>query len=192
VRAHPQFQGEGGHLVVNQWNLVRVSLAGLAGRTISRVDVGFDRPAGTGPFRGYVDDLSLADEGGSYPGADLAVNRPVTGSAPCVTAEAPAKAVDGLVLCNAKWCSGVAGFVLRHASAGGETLAWNTRAYTIKVSVDAVTWTTLVTVTGNADGVSTHAVAPTAARYAQLTITAATQGGDQVTRLYEFEVDGAI
>jgi lysophospholipase L1-like esterase len=210
IRAHPQYQGEGGHLVLNQWNLVRVNLggvAGLAGKTISRVDVGFDRPTGTGPFRGYVDDLSVADEGGAYSGVDLALNRPVTGSAACAGAEAPAKAVDGLVLGNAKWCSGVAGavlqvdlgasrtirrFVLRHASAGGETLAWNTRAYTIRVSPDAVTWTTLVTVTGNADGVTTHVVTPTAARYAQLTITAATQSSDQVTRLYEFEVDGGI
>lgn len=49
-----------------------------------------------------------------------------------------------------------------------------------------------MTVTGNADRVNTHVVAPTAARYAQLTITTATQSSDQVTRLYEFEVDGAL
>ncbi|MCU1659328.1 MAG: ricin lectin [Pseudonocardiales bacterium] len=73
VRAHPQYQGEGRHLVPRQWNQVRVSLAGLAGRTISRADVGFDRPADSGSFRGYVDDIAINDEGGAYPGADLAL-----------------------------------------------------------------------------------------------------------------------
>ncbi|MGI5239517.1 discoidin domain-containing protein [Dactylosporangium sp. CA-139066] len=139
VRAHPQYQGEGGHLAVNQWNLVRVSLAGLAGKTVARIDLGFDRPTGTGAFRGYLDDLTIGDESGSYPGANLARGAAVTGSSPCVAAESPALAADGVVTGNSKWCSGVAGaslqldlgaartvrrFVVRHAAAGGRL--WRT------------------------------------------------------------------
>jgi lysophospholipase L1-like esterase len=206
VRAHPQYQGEGGHLVPNRWNLVRVSLAGLAGRTISRVDVGFDRPTGTGGFRGYVDDIVLGDEGGPYPGVNLGLHAAVTATAACVAAESPGHAVDGVVAGNSKWCSAAAGahlqidlgttrtmrrFVVRHAAAGGETPAWNTRQFTILVSTDAVTWTALVTVTGNADGVTTHPVAATPARYARLAVSIPTQNGDPATRIYEFEVDGS-
>ncbi|MBV1855938.1 GDSL-type esterase/lipase family protein [Catellatospora tritici] len=205
VRAHPQFQGEGGHLVVNQWNLVRINLGGLAGRTVTRVDLGFDRPTGTGTFRGYLDDLSLSDEGGTFPGSDLALGKPTTGSAACVAAEAPAKATDGVVSGNSKWCSGVAGaslqvdlgsvrtvrrFVIRHASAGGEALALNTKAFRIEGSSDGGTWTTLVTVTANADGVTTHPVNATA-RYVRLVVQTPSQTTDAVTRVYSFEVAGA-
>ena len=91
VRAHPQLQGEGGHLVLNQWNLIRVNLGALAGRTVTRVDVGFDRPTGTGPFRGYVDDIAVTDEGGAYPGTNLTRGATVTGSAACAATEAPAR-----------------------------------------------------------------------------------------------------
>jgi hypothetical protein len=56
-------QGEGGRLVVNQWNLVEVDLRGLAGRTIDEVHLGYDQPAGTGLFRGYVDDIRVVNSG---------------------------------------------------------------------------------------------------------------------------------
>jgi hypothetical protein len=106
---------------------------------------------------------------------------------------------------NSKWCSGVAGatlqvdlgathtvrrFVVRHAATGGEQQAWNTRAFTIQVSADAATWATLVNVTANTDGVTTHPVNPTTARYARLVITTPTQTTDIAARIYEFEVDG--
>jgi lysophospholipase L1-like esterase len=206
VRAHPQFQGEGGHLVLNQWNLIRVNLGALAGRTVTRVDVGFDRPTGTGQLRGYVDDIAITDEGGAYPGANLTRGAVVTGSAGCAAAEAPAKATDGVTSANSKWCSGVAGaslqvdlgaartlrrFVIRHASAGGEAQALNTRAFTIQVSADAAAWTTAVTVTANTDGVTSHRVTPVTARYARLVVTTPTQTTDAATRIYEFEVEGA-
>ncbi|WP_442788580.1 GDSL-type esterase/lipase family protein [Dactylosporangium sp. NBC_01737] len=206
VRAHPQLQGEGGRLVLNQWNLVRVNLGALAGRTVTRVDVGFDRPTGTGPFRGYVDDIAVTDEGGAYPGVNLARGAAVTGSAGCVAAESPAKAADGVTTGNSKWCSGTPGaslqidlgaartlrrFVVRHASAGGEAQALNTRAFTIQVSADAATWTTAVTVTANTDGVTSHRVSAVTARYVRLAVTTPTQTADAATRIYEVEVEGA-
>ncbi|WP_433061023.1 GDSL-type esterase/lipase family protein [Dactylosporangium sp. CS-033363] len=205
VRAHPQFQGEGGRLVVGQWNLVRVNLGGLAGRTVSRIDVGFDRPTGTGPFRGYVDDIAIADEGAAYPGVNLALGAPVSGSAPCVAAESPAKVTDGVVTGNSKFCSGTASaslqidlgatrtvrrFVVRHAAAGGEQLAYNTRAFTIATSTDGATWSTAATVSANADGVTTHAIAARSVRYVRLSVTTPNQV-DGATRIYELEVNGA-
>ncbi len=207
VRAHPQYQGQGGHLAPNTWNLVRVSLAPLAGRTISRIDVGFDRPTGTGTFRGYVDDLTISDEGGAYPGANLALHAASTGSAPCATTESADKAVDGVIAGNSKWCSGVGAatlqvdlgapatirrFVIRHAAAGGETPVWNTRGFTIAVSSDGTAWTTVVSVSANADGVTTNTVPATSARYARLTVITPTQDGSApAARIYEFEIDGA-
>ncbi|MBB5873578.1 lysophospholipase L1-like esterase [Allocatelliglobosispora scoriae] len=61
VRAHPQFQGQGGRLVANQWNLVQVGLGSLAGGTVDQIRIGYDQPAGTGLFRGYVDDILIAN-----------------------------------------------------------------------------------------------------------------------------------
>ncbi|WP_326999700.1 SGNH/GDSL hydrolase family protein [Dactylosporangium sp. NBC_01737] len=61
VRAHPQFQGEGHRLVVNQWNLVQVSLGALAGGTVDQLRVGYDQPGGTGTFRGYIDDIQIVN-----------------------------------------------------------------------------------------------------------------------------------
>ncbi|GLZ01981.1 SGNH/GDSL hydrolase family protein [Actinoplanes sp. NBRC 103695] len=59
VRAHPQFQGEGNRLILNQWNQIRISLAPLAGGTIDQIRIGYDQPRNTGLFRGYVDDIQL-------------------------------------------------------------------------------------------------------------------------------------
>ena len=206
VRAHPQFQGEGGRLAAGRWNLVRVNLGGLAGRTVTRVDLGFDRPTGTGAFRGYVDDITVTDEMGTYTGENLALGAATNASAACVAEESAAKATDAVVTGNSKWCSGVPSasmqldlgaahtvrrFVLRHASAGGETLAWNTQAFTIQVSTDAVSWTTQVTVTANADGVTTHPIAATNTRYVRLVVGTPTQNGEAATRIYELEVDGS-
>jgi lysophospholipase L1-like esterase len=59
VRAHPRLQGQGGHLTLNQWNLVRVPLNTLAGGTIDQIWIGYDQPGTTGVFRGYVDDIAV-------------------------------------------------------------------------------------------------------------------------------------
>jgi lysophospholipase L1-like esterase len=59
VRAHPAYQT--GHLTVNTWNEVRVSLAPLAGGTIDQIRIGYDQPGSVGVFRGYVDDIAIAN-----------------------------------------------------------------------------------------------------------------------------------
>jgi lysophospholipase L1-like esterase len=205
VRAHPQFQGEGGRLVVGAWNLVRVNLGSLAGRTVDRVHLGYDQPANTGVFRGYVDDIMISDS--TRVAADnLALKRGTTASAACAAAEDGGKAVDGTTGGNSKWCTGVPGatwavdlgapksvrtVILRHASAGGEALALNTRAYRVQTSADGVTWAAFATVTGNADGVTASTAGPATARWVRIVVDAGEQAGGATTRIYEIEVYAA-
>jgi hypothetical protein len=49
-----------GRLQLNQWNQVSVEIGGVAaGKKIVRVDVGYDQPASSGGYRGYIDDLAV-------------------------------------------------------------------------------------------------------------------------------------
>ena len=62
VRLHPAFQGAGGRLSLNRWNLLRSKIGmWLAGKTIYRIYVAYDQPQNTGPYRGYIDDISIID-----------------------------------------------------------------------------------------------------------------------------------
>ncbi|WP_354643798.1 endo-beta-N-acetylglucosaminidase [Kitasatospora camelliae] len=139
---------------------------------------------------------------------NLALDRPATASGRCNTAEGPEKAVNGSVtggngdkwctLTSAKWLEvdlgsvrSLSRFEVRHAAAGGESAAWNTRDFTIQVR-DSTTdpWTTAVTVTGNTAAATSHPVAVTA-RHVRLQVTRPTQNGDPAARIYEFEAWGA-
>ncbi|WP_213013955.1 GH92 family glycosyl hydrolase, partial [Paractinoplanes toevensis] len=88
-------------------------------------------------------------------GPNLALGRTATsGSAECGSAETAAKAVDGQIKDNSKWCTGgtphtltvdlgsarnVSSFVIKHAALGGEQTGWNTGGYTIATSTDGST-----------------------------------------------------
>jgi hypothetical protein len=49
-----------GQLPVNQWTRELVDIGRLAnGKTITQVNVGYDQPANTGGYRGYIDDISF-------------------------------------------------------------------------------------------------------------------------------------
>ncbi|WP_103888970.1 glycoside hydrolase family 130 protein [Actinacidiphila yanglinensis] len=51
-----------GKLTLDQWNQVSVDIGkAAAGKTIVRVDLGYDQPSGNGGYRGYVDDLALSN-----------------------------------------------------------------------------------------------------------------------------------
>ena len=140
-------------------------------------------------------------------GSNLAVGRPATGSTACGAAEGPDKAVNGSVGGgNAdKFCSVVAGswlqvdlesakaitgFVVKHAGAGNEAVALNTKAFTLQLSADGAAWSTPVTVTANTASISTHLIATTTARYARINVQTPSQTTDAATRIYEFEVYG--
>ena len=59
-RAHPAQQC--GKLTMDAWNEVVVPLGAVAaGQKVVKVDVGYDQPANTGGYRGYIDDLKIAD-----------------------------------------------------------------------------------------------------------------------------------
>jgi hypothetical protein len=96
---------------------------------------------------------------------NLALNRPVTGSPPCSPDQGPEKAVNGSVAGGSadRWCAergplflqvdlgavrGVARFVVRHASAGGENEDSDTRDFNIQLSSDGKTFTTVASSAG--------------------------------------------
>ena len=138
---------------------------------------------------------------------NIALGAAATGSPPCSATETPDRAVDGSSGWDSKWCSGgaggqdlsvdlgapsyVVGFRVRHAGAGGENVAWNTRDFEIDTSADGTTWTPAVTVTGNTDDVTTHPIPAVTARYVRLHVTTAQTATDFVSaRIYEFETFG--
>ncbi|HEV7897026.1 MAG TPA: GH92 family glycosyl hydrolase [Planosporangium sp.] len=136
-------------------------------------------------------------------GTNAALNRPTTASAPCAAAEPAAKAVDGSLAGNSKWCSlaspaflqvdlgsarNVSSFVVKHAGLGGETTGWNTGAFTIETSVDGSAWSTAVTVAGSRSSRTYHPVTVRGARYVRLNVTTPTNNGNNAARIYELEV----
>ena len=57
-RLHPAYQC--GHLTLDQWNHVTANIgSAVAGKTISRIDVGYDQPGSSGGYHGYIDDISI-------------------------------------------------------------------------------------------------------------------------------------
>ena len=98
-------------------------------------------------------------------GQNLALGRPATGSAPCSPDQAPEKAVNGSVAGGEtdRWCADrwplflqvdlgaarpVKRFVVKHASAGGESEESDTRDFNIQVSTDGKTFSTVATSSG--------------------------------------------
>jgi F5/8 type C domain-containing protein len=96
---------------------------------------------------------------------NLALRRPATGSQPCSPEQGPEKAVNGSVAGGEtdRWCADdaplflqvdlgaarpVTRFVVKHASAGGEKDESDTRDFSIQVSNDGKSFTTVVSSTG--------------------------------------------
>ena len=102
---------------------------------------------------------------GADPRQNLALGRPATGSEPCSPDRGPQKAVNGSVAGGKadSWCTEdwpfflqvdlgtprpVTRFVVKHASAGGESEDSDTRDFNIQVSTDGKTYTTVATSSG--------------------------------------------
>jgi predicted alpha-1,2-mannosidase len=140
-------------------------------------------------------------------GPDLALGKPVTsGSTECGTSETAAKAVDGQIKGNSKWCTGgtphtltvdlgsaqtVSSSVVKHAGLGGEQTGWNTGAYTISTSTDNANFATAVTVSGARNSRSYLPFPARTARYVRLSISTPANNGDTAARIYELELYGA-
>jgi hypothetical protein len=96
---------------------------------------------------------------------NLALGRPATGSIPCSADQGPEKAVNGSVAGGKTdgWCAEdwplylqvdlgavhrVGRFVVKHASAGGESAESDSREFNIQVSAEGKTFTTIATSSG--------------------------------------------
>ena len=139
---------------------------------------------------------------------NLAAGKAATADSACAPNEGANKAFNGSVAGGTgdKWCSGgaakwlevdlggvytVSQFALRHAGAGGEDAAWNTRDFRIETSTDNTTWSTAVDVTGNTADWTNHVIVPRGARYVRLDVTNGAQPGQgNVARIYDLEVYG--
>ncbi|WP_193433354.1 endo-beta-N-acetylglucosaminidase [Virgibacillus necropolis] len=136
---------------------------------------------------------------------NVALNKTAVASGQCGTSEGPLNAIDGETANNSKWCAigdnqwltvdlgevyHLSEFVLKHAEAGGESPAFNTKAFKIETSRDGENWENTVTATANTAAVSEHPIPITEARYVRLSIQQPTQGGDQAARIYELEAYG--
>jgi sialate O-acetylesterase len=68
---HPN-AGHGGAIPLNTWSMVRCNIGTkLAGKTIDKIWIAFDRPGATGQFRGYMDDIQIS--GGTLPAPGAAI-----------------------------------------------------------------------------------------------------------------------
>lgn len=140
-------------------------------------------------------------------GANLALGKSITGgAASCSTAESPAKAVDGILKDNSKWCTtgtprtltvdlgsaqNVSSFVVKHAGLGGERTNWNTGAFTIATSTDNATWTNAVTVSSARASRTYTPIPARTARYVRLDVTTPANDTNTAARIYELEVYGS-
>lgn len=118
--------------------------------------------------------------------------------------EAPEFAVDGDV--TKKWCATgtppheltidlgdvktISAVDVFHAEAGGEGSDMNSKAYTISVSEDGVSFEPVANITRNTKGTTHDTFAPVSARYVKLSVIKPTQGSDSAARIYEVEVYG--
>jgi F5/8 type C domain-containing protein len=120
------------------------------------------RPTYTGDWAARIYEFEVY---GSDASVNLALNRPAKSSEPCSPDEGPEKAFNGSVSGGGsdKWCSDhpdrflqvdlgkaveVKRFVVKHASAGGESEEWDTRDFNIQVSGDGKRFATVITATG--------------------------------------------
>lgn len=136
-------------------------------------------------------------------GTNFALNKTATANQ-YVTGETPAKAVDGTVSNNSKWCSNASGdkwlkidlgqsynitrWIVRHAGAGGESTSWNTKNFKLQKSTDGTNWVDVDTVTNNTANVTDRTVTSFSTRYVRLYITTPTQNTDPAARIYELEL----
>ena len=118
-------------------------------------------PANDGNGAARIDEFEVYGGGGGGP-TNVALNKAATADSSCNANEGPAKAVNGSVSGGNtdKWCSlrrdqvlagrprarrsTIQSFTVRHAGAGGESTTWNTRDFTLQVSSNGTTWTTVV------------------------------------------------
>jgi hypothetical protein len=176
----------------------------IPARTARWVRFTANTPANDGSAASRIYELEVY--GSSNAPADLALRKTATADSSCGANESPDKAFNGSVLGGwwDKWCSQgsskflqvdlgskqhVGSVVLRHAGAGGEYPAWDTRDFDLLTSDDGSTWTNRSQVRGNTAD-STTSTINVDARYVRLTVITPTSSGDTAARIYEMDVRG--
>jgi hypothetical protein len=139
---------------------------------------------------------------------NLAFRGKASGSPPCEPNQTPDKAFNGSAEDgpNDKWCSSasnpflevdlgksfnVGRFVVEHAGAGGDDFNMNTRDFNIQVSSDGQTFSTVASVTGNIQSITTHDIPATQARYIRLNVLTPEGAVALPANIYEFQVFAA-
>lgn len=79
-------------------------------------------------------------------------------------------------------------YVIRHAETSGLDAELNTRDFTMEISMDGETWTTIGTHTGNTAPVTDVTITPRQARYVRLNVT--NGGADGYVRIGDIEIEG--
>jgi len=170
---------QGAVLQLDTWNYVTVDLTPLAGKTINRIDLGYSQPNASGGYRGYVDDLSITTPAGWFSN-DLALNQPAT--ADSQKAGSPASAGNDGNLTTSwsaadentnHWWQVDLGHL---CNLTGDEVIWPANEgaydYTVAVSADGSTWTTVVDRTANTSPDQDQADMFTSqARYVKITVT---------------------
>ncbi len=80
-------------------------------------------------------------------------------------------------------------YVVRHAEAGGLDPELNSRDFTVEVSLDGETWTTVGTHVGNISPVTDTSITPVEARYVRVNVT--NGGTDGYVRIGDIEIYGS-
>ncbi|MEO3769161.1 GH92 family glycosyl hydrolase [Micromonospora sp. B9E7] len=159
---------------------------------------------GVGGAAARIPEFEVYGTGGGP--TNLARGGAVRAAPSCAADEGPEKAVNGTVDGGVtdKWCASgpdkwlsvdlgaaraLTEITVRHAGAGTETPAWNTRDYDLRVSDDGDTWTTVAQVRGNTASVTRHSIA-VSGRYVRLDVLVPAQNTDASARVYELEVYG--
>jgi len=139
---------------------------------------------------------------------NLALGAKATGSTPCDPSQSPDKAVNGSAESGPddKWCSSTANpflqvdlgqsftigrLVVEHAGAGGDDFNMNTRDFTIQVSADGQTFSTVANVTGNIQSITTHDIPATQARYVRLNVNTPEGTIAPTANIYELQIFAA-
>ena len=88
--------------------------------------------------------------------------------------------------------SKVSRFVVEHAGAGGDDFNLNTRDFNIQVSADGQTFSTVASMTGNIQSITTHDIPPTEARYVRLNVITPQGTPTPPANIYELQVFAAF
>jgi predicted alpha-1,2-mannosidase len=177
VSVYPTAQGN--QLVLDTWNYVSVDLTPLAGKTINRIDFGYDHPNSSGGYRGYLDDVALTTPANVL-GTNLALNQPA--STDSQQAGNPASnGNDGNTAtawianddnANHWWQVDLGGLCNLTADEVIWPLNGSVYDYTVAVSADNINWSTVVNKTANTSAAQDQSDVFTAtARYVRITVT---------------------